>query len=140
MSPECWRAVFLIATIAGSLVTIYGLIAAYLAAKSESDDAAERVRKMKQLRGLEDRLRVEAEVNGTIGDRHEALIRQSKERYEAAGLIRPDYDNTVYLAAYESERLLGRVLTETKRDFIIAGVGLVISTFASAGSLFLASP
>lgn len=57
--------------------------------------------------------------------------------YAKHGLTRPTYDNMVFLAAYESRRLLGLVLNSTGRDFLLAAFGLLVSTGASVGSLFL---
>lgn len=132
------RTLLVLLTVLGFLITVGGLIAAWVGARREYDDAQTRVDKMEGLAKaeLED---VPPPPGGP--DRLLIPIMGADDRWDAIyaenGLTRPTYNNTVFLAAYESRRLLGLVLNSTGRDFLIAAFGLLVSTGASVGSLFL---
>lgn len=137
---ESWRTILVIATIAGFLVTVGGLVAAYLGARREYRDSKARVDKMQEL--------AEAELADnppppSPGDAEVLIFMGADDKWDAIyaehDLTRPTYDNTVFLAAYESRRLLGLVLNSTRRDFLVAAFGLLISTAASVGSIYLVS-
>ena len=119
-------------------VTVGGLVAAYVGARREYRDSEARVVLMQEL--------AEAELAdhpppSSSGDAEVLLFMGADDKWDAIyaqhGLTRPTYDNTVFLAAYESRRLLGLVLNSTKRDFLVAAGGLLVSTAASVGSLYL---
>lgn len=137
---EPWRTVLLVATIVGFLVTAVGLVSAYRAAGREYRAAGERITLMRDL-AEQERAEHANVAQGTPeqGALNSAIHVDFDAIYAGHGLVRPSYDNVVYLAQHESQRLLGMVLSETRRDFLIAGVGLLVSTVASAGSLYLAS-
>lgn len=133
------RTILLVLTIVGAGVTIYGLSAAYRSAKSEHAEAGRRLARLRELAAAE---QVESERIGKRGDEetvvaHAALHAKYEGLFAAEGYTRPSYDTLPYLAQHESQHLLGRVLQETRRDFVIAGIGLVISTVASVWSLYL---
>lgn len=129
------RTLLVIATIAGFVITVGGLVAVWLSARREFKDASRRVDKMEELG------KAELADNPPPEDANMIALIGPDEKWDAIyakyGLTRPTYDNMVFLAAYESRRLLGLVLNSTRRDFLIAAFGLLISTAASVGSLFL---
>lgn len=131
------RTVLVLATVLGFVITILGLVAAWYSARKEFDHAQARIDKMEEL------AKAELEDNPPPpGDRSSMILFMGRDEkwdaiYAQNGLTRPTYDNTVFLAAYESRRLLCLVLNSTRRDFLIAVGGLLISTAASVGSLFL---
>lgn len=135
---EPWRTILLVATIVGFLVTVGGLVAAYRASRREYKDAGKRITLMRELGEREQAAQAEVKSGPDQGERSAALHAEYERIYTEHGLVRPSYDNIVYLAQHESQRLLGMVLNETRRDFVIAGIGLLVSTVASAGSLYLA--
>lgn len=134
------RTWLVIATIAGFAITVGGLVAAYIGARREYIDAAKRVDKMEELAKAE--LADHPPPPEALDDAS-LLFFGADEKWDAIyaehDLTRPTYENTVYLAAFESRRLLGLVLNSTRRDFLVAAFGLLISTAASVGSLFLMS-
>lgn len=131
------RAWLVILTVVGFLITIGGLIAAWVGARREYRDAETRIDNLERLGeaeradGRENRSDTEAQSKA----RHEKWDAE----YAKHDLIRVTYDNLPYIAAYESRRLLGLVLNSTGRDFLVAAFGLLVSTGASVGSLFLTS-
>ena len=139
---EPWRTILLLATIAGFLITVWGLVSAYLAAVRENKAASDRIATAAQLSAAEDDERKLIEEKDIEQSERSALFLQLYQRYDVLykdnDLVRPSYDNVVDLAMYESQRLLGMLLEETRRDFLIAGIGLLVSTLASVGSLYLA--
>lgn len=137
-----FRSWLVVATIAGFLITLGGLVAAWVSARREYRDAQRRADKLEELSAEEKaegaamsedpnhpRWSVPAE------DRHAEWA----ARFAAHDLIRPNLGNMAFIAAYESRRLLGLVLKSTGREFLVAAFGLLISTAASVGSLFLTS-
>lgn len=140
-------------TLLGAGVTIYGFAAIYVNARREYRDAQSRISKLTELERLEDaqRTQMEAEYqaglpedlqariayNATHAERQAARAAQWEARYAEYELTRVTYGNIAYIAAFESRRLLGLVLQLTGRDVLVAAVGLLISTGASAWSLFV---
>lgn len=124
------RTWLVIATIVGFLITIGGLVAAWFSARREYNDAEVRIDNLERLNREE---RTEERGDEPAEERH---ARWTAE-YQEHDLIRPTRDNVPYIAAYESRRLLGLVLKSTRRDFLVAAFGLLVSTAASVGSLFL---
>jgi hypothetical protein len=134
---EPWRTILLVFTIFGFLVTVGGLVAAYRSARREYSDAADRITLMRDITKREQQSHAALEPGPDLDIRNEAINQEYEQIYAKNDLVRPSYDNIVYLAQYESQRLLGMVLNGTRRDFLIAGVGLLVSTVASSGSLYL---
>lgn len=132
------RTWLVILTVAGFVITVGGLVAAWIGARREYDDASRRIDKMEELSRGE---RADQPENRRSETTEEATARHERwtAEYAKHGLTRPTYDNMVFLAAYESRRLLGLVLKSTGRDFLVAAFGLLVSTGASVGSLFLTS-
>lgn len=132
------RTWLVILTVAGFVITVGGLVAAWIGARREYEDASRRVDKMEELGEAE---RADQAENRRSETTEEAEARRAKwnAAYAQHDLTRPTYDNMVFLAAYESRRLLGLVLKSTGRDFLVAAFGLLVSTGASVGSLFLTS-
>lgn len=130
------RTLLVVLTIGGFLITIGGLIAAWVGARREFADASRRVDKMEELG------KAELDDNPPPEEANMVVLIGPDQKWDAIyakhGLTRPTYDNMVFLAAYESRRLLGLVLKSTGRDFLVAAFGLLVSTGASVGSLFLA--
>lgn len=150
MDPRTW---LVIATAAGFFITIGGLVAAWLGARREYHDATRRIDKMAELAAaekaesdarheryqaslptdLEERIAYNATYSAE-GDERNAYW---TDEYAKWDLVRPSIRHSTSLAAYESKRLLGLVLNSTRRDFLIAAFGLLVSTGASVGSLYL---
>lgn len=153
MTIDAWRWVLFALTFVGAGITVWGLVSAYRGARREYEAAGKRLDMMTELgeaesaesekakdeeqrrvsAGVKDVVAFNAETAKSAAERH---ARWDVE-YAKYDLLRPTYENLVYLATYEAKRLLGLVLNSTRRDFLWAGVGLVISTLASAGSLLL---
>lgn len=134
---EPWRTTLLIATVVGFVVTVAGLWAAYKAAAREHRESVARIGLMREISDREDAAQ-DAIPHGPERESQADAVRSEYDRqYALHGLLRPTYENIDTLALHETQRLLGMVLQETRRDFVIAGVGLLISTIASGASLFL---
>jgi hypothetical protein len=145
------RETLLVGTLLGAALTIYGLLQAVLEARREYIDAQRRIEVMQRL-GDEESAKHKVIMDQRYGmpDSHEpaviarldvetdALIAEYRAKYAAEDIIRPDMGNGAHLAAFESRRLLGLVLGSTRRDFIVAMIGVMVSTIASAASLYLA--
>ncbi|MGJ0389039.1 hypothetical protein [Microbacterium sp. CGR1] len=137
-----FRTVLIIATVAGFLITLGGLVAAWVGARREYADAQTRIDTLERLSAEE-----RDESNAVNDDPNHPLrevpseVRHARweERFAEHGLLRISYSNMPFVAAYESRRLLGLVLSSTGRDFLVAAFGLLVSTAASVGSLFLGS-
>lgn len=137
-----FRSWLVVATIAGFLITLGGLTAAWIGARREYKDAQTRIDWLEKLSAEE-----KAEGAAMTADpTHPRWQVPGEERnaewavkFAEHDLIRPNYGNLAFIAAYESRRLLGLVLSSTGRDFLVAAFGLLVSTAASVGSLFLTS-
>lgn len=146
------RVFLFVLTVGGAVVTIWGFVEGYRGARREYAEAQRRIDALERLsalsraeheprmeayraalRAADDRSAVEALHKGLNDQRNSAF----DAVYRSHGLSRTTAGNLTFIAAYESRRLLGLVLDSTGRDFLIAGIGLVISTVASAWSLFL---
>jgi hypothetical protein len=136
---EPWRTILLALTIVGFLFTVAGLAAAYQGAKREHKAAGDRIVLLRELSDREQAARAKAKDDADVNETYEALNEEYEGIYAEHDLVRPTYDNMVYLAQHESQRLLGMVLDETRRDFLVAGAGLLVSTIASVGSLYLSA-
>lgn len=123
---EPWRTILLLATVGGALLAAGGLIAAYRSAKREYKAAGVRVEAMGQLMK-----RLEADPKGDM----EAYRREFAEH----DLEMPTWGNLVQLALFESRRLFGNIAAGSRSQLIVAGSGLLLSTFASAASLYMAT-
>lgn len=148
------RLLLLLLTLLGAGITIYGLTDAYLGARDQLARARKRVEDLESLEELErretaDRMaaytattprsRAEREAHNAAKRLQDAHRRaQWEDIYERAGLARPTYKNLTAIPVLETQRLFEQVLESTGRDLRIAAVGLVISTVASAASIFLA--
>ncbi len=101
------------------------------------DPALDRLDKMRELGEAEEADSSAAAKHAETTEDVQARHARWTSEYERYGLVRPTWENMVLLAAHESQRLLGLVLNSTRRDFLLAGFGLLVSTGASIGSLFL---
>jgi hypothetical protein len=135
----------LVATVLGCALTVLGLVNAYRSAKNQLDVATERLRRTEELMEVEDKelkdfqaktgdwMNLESPsefyFNPEIGARSEA-------RFQAAGLDRP-VSNLETLPLLEMRRFLGEVFAKSRNDLLTAGLGLIVSTAASAVSLFV---
>jgi len=121
-----------IATILGAALSIYGLVAAYFDAARELRSAEARV-------AVATRLLESAQDYQSSSDlsREEFDAEQNRE-YEAHSIEKPTYGNMPYLALIETRRLLSLLFAATRGNLITAGIGLIVSTLASVGSLFAA--
>lgn len=137
------RTILLIATLLGAALTVYGLIRALVEARKEATAAERRVQVMKELADEEKQeheavaRRREAGDDFDMGAENERINQAFTEKYAEHDIIRPSMGNVAHLAAYESRRLLSLVLGSTRRDFTVAIVGVVVSTAASAASLYV---
>ncbi|MGO4300405.1 hypothetical protein [Leifsonia sp. RAF41] len=136
------RAWLVVATIAGFLITLGGLVAAWVSARREYADAQRRIDKMKEL-GEAEKAENDAIAADPSHPRRAVPADQRNAEWTAKftehDLVRASWGNLSFIAAYESRRLLGVVLKSTGREFVVAAFGLLISTAASVGSLFLTS-
>ncbi|WP_431221310.1 hypothetical protein [Leifsonia xyli] len=148
------RAVLVIGTIVGFLFTAGGLVAAYVSARRQVKKERNRVGAIEKLTGDEiaeqraandeaqaRRARGEFPSHVELSDWTRQLSEERVARYERQhaelGSTRASWASQPFLAAHESVRVAGLVLDSTRSALILAGVGLVISTAASVGSLFL---
>jgi len=138
------REILLVATLLGAALTVYGLLRALIEARVEADKATKRIDVMRALSEEERRAhqavnaRNDADHSVDMSSENERINQEFERRYAEHDLMRPSYNGLVYLAVFESQRLMSLVLKSSRRDFMVAIIGVVISTFASAASLYLA--
>jgi hypothetical protein len=72
-----------------------------------------------------------------MGAENDRINKEFEVRYAERDLLRPSFDSLVYLAVHESQRLMTLVLKSSRRDFGVAIIGVVVSTVASAWSLYI---
>jgi hypothetical protein len=130
MDEESWRVVLIVATIMGFLLTVGGLIAAFISAAKEVE--ASGIRYLKSLRlAAEEKLanqnRLKADPSSSGIDMNHEFIR----RYSAEGLIRPSFGNFTYVPALEARRLLKLTLQGARVNLVVDGIGLTVSTAAT---------
>lgn len=125
-------AIVFLGTVIGAAMTAAGLIRVFIDARREYENAGRRIETMQRLASEE-----EVESEGVTGDEACAIHAKYIQLYKAHDLVRPDFGNVAYLSAFESKRLMGLVLRETKGDFALAVIGLVVSTAAGVASLWL---
>jgi hypothetical protein len=135
---EPWRTIWASLAVIGAAVTVWGLVLAYRAAKRESLKADKREKGIRELGAELTAADVDRE-NGVPGAeaRQTAAYAELDRLYASDELARPHHRQLDRQSFLESRRLLSAVLKETRRDFIIAGVGLAISTLSSVASLYL---
>lgn len=122
-------------TLIGSGLTIWGLVSAYFNARREVSRAGDRIETGKRL-AAEEQAAIDALSIRTEQSTSEIHARFER-KYAEHGIVRPSRAESSYLAAHETKRLVGLLLDSTRSNLIWAGVGLVLSTIASAASLVL---
>lgn len=130
------RTILVLATVLGFLITVIGLVAAWYNARKQYDEAKTRIDDLERL-GEQERAEAKAHQDAATREESQARYDRWTLEYERHDLIRPTYSNLPYISAYESRRLLGLLLESTRRDFLVAAFGLLVSTAASVGSLFV---
>jgi hypothetical protein len=130
------RTVLLLATVVGFLLTAYGLIQAYRGALRQVGVSEERLNESKRLRA---EWRAAMKALGPEKTRAEAdeVNARYAAMFEARGLLAPSYDNAPFQAAYEARHALRQAVEGARANLLWAGLGLVISTVASACSLYI---
>ncbi|WP_426520994.1 hypothetical protein ACPPVQ_09680 [Diaminobutyricibacter sp. McL0618] len=133
-----WRWVVAGLIVVGFLLTAGNLLGAFVSVRKQVSTEEQRISDSKAL-SEDERADMAArtaeqerdvEHSGAIQEKYNTL-------YDQRGLIRPSYDNLVYLSAYESKRIVGLTLDSTRDNLIWAGVGLFVSTIAGVWSLWL---
>jgi uncharacterized membrane protein len=143
-SAAVW--VLFAATILGLALTVFGIVSAYFSAKREVALAHARIPLIESLmqQEIDEKANFDRQQEPReFGDFEDILtvpahIAQASEaRFAAAGLTRPSLEKIELLSSFESVRILSIILHTAKGDLLTAGAGVVVSTMASLGSLFL---
>ena len=136
MSEEACRVMLIGMTVLGFALTSGGLLAAVISAFREVE--ASRLRIWKSMRlAAEERCAIAAEQkrnpHSTLTDTTHTFMR----RYAADKLIRPNYNNVIYIPALEARRLVKLTLQGAVVNLVVAGIGLAVSTAASIIALIV---
>lgn len=144
---DVWKTALFIATIVGGIVTAWGVIGGLFTARRELNAAEERIGTMQRLMAQESEESAAHRKEHSDGlyaapwdmrqflDAPEEVAAASEARFAEAGIVRPELSKIELLPMHESVRLLRIIFSSARGDLITAGVGLVISTAASALSL-----
>jgi len=128
------RTVLLVATVVGFVMTAGGIVLAYRGALQEVARSKARVARAFE---LWDDWHAESKLAKERGDDGNAVSAKYGALYEAEGITPPTWANGPFQGVMEAERIFSALVVGARANLIWAGVGLVISTAASAGSLFV---
>ncbi|WP_166873881.1 hypothetical protein [Salinibacterium sp. ZJ450] len=134
------RVALAIGLAAGFLITVGGLIGAYRSARQQLQRAGGLPGATERLQQEEDEELARVAAGPSYPAEVQAIYARYKQRHiRETGLPRPAGFGEAHTAGHEATLVFGALLDSSQKNLIVAGTGLLISTTASIGSLFLLS-
>lgn len=132
------RTVLFVATVVGFALTAWGIVEAYRGAVRAVRNSESRMKRRDELQA-EWEAAVAAVPRGSadFAETVQAVNVRYARLYKSEGLLAPSIENADRLYVHEVQHVLREAVEGARSNLLWAGVGLLISTVASAGALFV---